>query len=74
MNPGRPRFVDVTCERPLAAVAHALVGDVANVVRIETLGPTPLIIDGFTNPQPTLKRTLMAYRLSYDEGVRDSLC
>lgn len=30
----------------LAAVTRALVGDIADIVRIETLRSTPLIVDG----------------------------
>ena len=32
---------------PLSAVSQTLVGDVADVVWIETLGSTPLIVDRF---------------------------
>jgi len=58
MNWGQSKFVGVTYDRPLAAVAHALGGDVANVIRIEALGPPPIIVNGSTNPKPTLKRVL----------------
>jgi len=39
----------------LAAVAHTLVSDVANVVRIDTLRSAPLIVDGSTNAKPALE-------------------
>jgi hypothetical protein len=42
----------------LAAVAHTLVSDVANVIRIDAFRSTPLIVDGSTNAKPTLERTL----------------
>jgi len=42
----------------LAAVAHTLVSDVANVIRIDTFRSTPLIVDGSTNVKPALERTL----------------
>ena len=42
----------------LAAVAQTLVSDVANVIRIDALRSTPLIVDGSTNAKPALERTL----------------
>ena len=42
----------------LAAVAHALVSDVANVIRINAFRSAPLIIDASTNTNPALERTL----------------
>jgi hypothetical protein len=42
----------------LAAVAHTLVGDVANIIRIDAFGSTPLIVDGSTHAKPALARTL----------------
>ena len=42
----------------LAAVAHTLVGDVANVIRIDAFRSTPLIVDGSTHAKPALERTL----------------
>ena len=42
-------------DRPLAAMAHALIGNVTNVVRIQALGATPCIVDGSTNPKPAGK-------------------
>jgi hypothetical protein len=43
--------------RRLAAMAGPLVGDVADVVRIETLRSTPLIVDRPTKAKPALDRT-----------------
>jgi hypothetical protein len=46
---------DATAEgRPLSAVSCALVGDVAYVVRIETLRSTPLLVDGSRKAKPSL--------------------
>jgi hypothetical protein len=39
----------------LAAVAHTLVSDVANVVLIDTLRSAPLIVDRSTNAKPALE-------------------
>src|SRR5262245_49315778 len=44
--------------RPLAAVAHTLVGDVTNVVRIDTLRSAPLVVDGLGRANPSLDRAL----------------
>jgi hypothetical protein len=38
-------------------VTHTLVGDVANVIWIETLRPTPLIVDWSWKAKPSLDRT-----------------
>jgi hypothetical protein len=40
----------------LAAVAHTLVSDVANVIRINAFRSTPLIVDGPTNTKLALER------------------
>jgi hypothetical protein len=39
-------------DRRLAAVPQAFVGNVANVVRIEALGSTPVIADVASRPKP----------------------
>jgi len=43
---------------PLAAVTHTLVGDIAYIVRIETLRSTPFIVDASTHAKLALDRTL----------------
>jgi hypothetical protein len=40
-------------------VGYTFVGDVANVIRIETLRSTPLIVSGSTKAIPELVRTLI---------------
>ena len=47
----------VARDRPLRAVSCALVGDVADVVRIETLRSTPLIVDRATKAKLAFDRT-----------------
>src|SRR5688572_6837388 len=42
----------------LPAVAHTLVSDVANIIRIDTFRSTPLIVDASTNAKPAPHRTL----------------
>ena len=44
--------------RSLTAVAQTLVGDVANVIRIDTFRSTPIIVNGSTNPKPATERSL----------------
>jgi hypothetical protein len=38
-------------------MAHALVSDIAQVVRIDTFRSTPLIVDGSTEAKSALERT-----------------
>jgi hypothetical protein len=63
---------------PLPAVPRALVGDVAGVVRIETLRPTPLIVDGRMSAKPCrlLSHGInpLVYQSDQENTARDPWC
>jgi hypothetical protein len=56
----------------LAAVAGSFVGDIAYVIRIETLRSTPLIVDASASAKAALDR-LLTLRLGLLESWRGKL-
>jgi hypothetical protein len=61
----------------LAAMAGTFVGDIADVIRIDTLRSTPLILDGSKNTKPADGLLLdglkpSAYEFAHQSAVRNA--